>query len=227
MPNHIINSLKAPAEVLAALDNKDGNPVDFAQVIPHPEGFKEVTAYAGPEGLAKLICGQLKLNPEPGDFLGALQLSNVLRDLDRGGLKKYSDEEFETFVSMLRNFRLSGFLCWYDWQIEKWGTKWNAYEPEARDGLVRFQTAWSAPHPVILKLTDMFPEACIEHQWADEDTGSNLGSRIYHKGRMVEGSIADPVAFALDLWDYDEDRRKCYVPDPVTGLLKYDESKDD
>lgn len=32
-----------------------------------------------------------------------------------------------------------------------------------------FQTAWSAPHPVLEKLTEMFPEIELEHEWADED----------------------------------------------------------
>ena len=32
---------------------------------------------------------------------------------------------------------------------------------------ISFQTAWSAPHPVIEKTVEMFPDVQIMHRWAD------------------------------------------------------------
>ena len=53
---------------------------------------------------------------------------------------------------------------WYDWNIENWGTKWDAVDTEIDKGenhfhLV-FQTAWSCPDPVIKVLIGL----CVERQ---------------------------------------------------------------
>jgi hypothetical protein len=58
---------------------------------------------------------------------------------------------------------------WYNWRIENWGTKWDAYEfhddeflrlgdEEAKIG---FMTAWSPPAPAIKELSAQFPQAII------------------------------------------------------------------
>ena len=53
---------------------------------------------------------------------------------------------------------LEGRPTWYDWQIEHWGTKWNAYsqslDSQWDDGdccelEIHFDTAWSVPWPII------------------------------------------------------------------------------
>ncbi|MDR3344444.1 MAG: hypothetical protein LBT21_02445 [Oscillospiraceae bacterium] len=74
-----------------------------------------------------------------------------------------------------------------DWQIENYGTKWNAYGyenfPEYADGNeICFYTAWSRPEPVIQKLSEMYPDAQFQHQWADEDIGMNVGEITYANG---------------------------------------------
>jgi hypothetical protein len=76
---------------------------------------------------------------------------------------------------------------WYDFCVANWGTKWNAYGYEkdvdySNDGELRFLTAWNAPHPVISKLSEMFPDIEIVHEWADEDIGMNCGRYEYHDG---------------------------------------------
>ena len=43
----------------------------------------------------------------------------------------------------------------------------------------------------MLKLSEMYPEATIEHWWADEDMGSNDGYRVYQGGQIVEGDYYD------------------------------------
>jgi hypothetical protein len=74
-----------------------------------------------------------------------------------------------------------GIPNWYDWQRKHWGTKWNAYNEDLRDEsdstlVLRFDTAWSPPEPVIAalraKLEEMFPE---------ED-----GYEVYVAGSWVE-----------------------------------------
>ena len=88
--------------------------------------------------------------------------------------------------------KLYGNNNWYDWSLANWGTKWDAYgyddciDYSGDKDTITFLTAWSAPHPVIEKLAQMYPAVKIEHEWADEDIGSNCGRRVYYDGERVE-----------------------------------------
>lgn len=47
-----------------------------------------------------------------------------------------------------------------------------------------FQTAWAGPHPILQRLSEMFPDIAFRHRWADEDIGANCGERCYFGGEM-------------------------------------------
>ncbi len=87
-----------------------------------------------------------------------------------------------------------GTKNWYDWNVSHWGTKWNSYgycEYDQPENALKFDTAWSAPHPVIEKLSEMYPHIGIEHSWADEDIGCNCGRHIYMGGDRMEEYYPD------------------------------------
>lgn len=226
MPNHITNILKAPPEVIAALAGPE-SVVDFSAIIPQPDGLN-VTCSCAAEDMAQLITGQISLNPVRGNSMESLtdglRLSNVLRSLQNGGITKWQEKDFETFVAMLRNFRSCGYFSWYDWNCQHWGTKWNAYESKAIPGGVSFETAWSAPHVVIAALAARFPDATIEHLWADEDIGSNCGTRVYRGTLLTEYPPDDPVDFALIITGND---REYYRANPDTGRWEYFDKDDE
>jgi len=99
-----------------------------------------------------------------------------------------------------------GYPSWYEWRIDKWGTKWNAYEIKEApcDPIVEFMTAWSAPHPVICRISECFPDLTIVHKWADEDTGGYCGEYEFKKGECVYRNVPPPysreayeIAFSL------------------------------
>jgi hypothetical protein len=55
-----------------------------------------------------------------------------------------------------------GVRSWYEWSIQHWGTKWNAFYAEVTDNgdgslHVKFETAWSFPFPIFEKLVSDFP----------------------------------------------------------------------
>lgn len=80
---------------------------------------------------------------------------------------------------------------WYDWSVDNWGTKWNAYgygseSIEFKPGRVWFLTAWAAPHPVIRMLSKMYPDLEITHEWANEDYGSDCGRIVYRGGEQLD-----------------------------------------
>lgn len=95
------------------------------------------------------------------------------------------------------------------WCIAKWGTKWNSYgytvDMSFKDGKLTFLTAWSAPHPVLEKLSEMYPDIKFEHEWADEDIGMNCGRHIYFDGERTEEyypeSSRERIEFAAHVMD--------------------------
>ena len=104
---------------------------------------------------------------------------------------KATDEELEKLgLQYISNSILYGHTTWYHWCIENWDTKWNAYDNKTvNNGCIKFSTAWSSPEKVIEKLAEKYPEAKIEHWWADEDTGNNTGYKAYENGRETENSV--------------------------------------
>jgi hypothetical protein len=114
---------------------------------------------------------------------------------------------------VIENIEMYGCKDWYDWSVKFWGTKWNSYDSPPADAdstSISFNTAWSAPHPVIEKLAEKYPDVIITHKWADEDWGNNTGSCIYNDpdiGTMepeyLEGHEA--LVFAAEILGYDID----------------------
>lgn len=106
-----------------------------------------------------------------------------------------------------RERELYGKNNWYDWNIENWGTKWNAYSFSHEENEITFHTAWSAPHPILEQLTCMFPGVYITHEWADEDIGNNCGQKEYLNGECVgfiyPESGKEALDLALSVWGYE------------------------
>ena len=102
---------------------------------------------------------------------------------------------------------------WYDWSVANWGTKWNAYgyyeggeytPKEGETPTITLNTAWCAPHPVIDKLSEMFPDVDITHEWADEDIGRNCGRFKYSDGERIEEYYPEgkeAYEFSFRMWD--------------------------
>jgi hypothetical protein len=130
----------------------------------------------------------------------------------------YETFDFETIIPMPKQvFRgnlssrqqaLSGGMNWYDWSVSNWGTKWNSYSFHRLDDGIAFDTAWSPPEPVIEKLSEMFPEVHITHEYFDE--GWNFwGVDEYLAGeKTVDGCCSGEMdeegqALCMDLKGYD------------------------
>ena len=88
--------------------------------------------------------------------------------------------EFELGRKVYCNLLGYGFLCWYDWSLENWGTKWNACDSDGAfqdveddEILIQFDTAWTAPFPVVHALSKKFPTAEItlhsSYEGGDDD----------------------------------------------------------
>ena len=123
--------------------------------------------------------------------------------------------------------KIYGKNNWYDWSIENWGTKWNSYSFSRDGNTIGFQTAWSAPHPILAELTGMFPGVYITHEWADEDIGQNCGAREYLNGETVGETIPEnnreAIEHAFEVWGYTAQDFEMCLNAAGTGYIRIDE----
>ena len=194
MPNHIQNQLTIKADNLdKILDSIAGEKMlDFEKIIPMPEGLHIETTEHIIE-YAKYIFDPTCNNRSKWYFDFTVQQNRFA--------KTWDDKGWSNFLQCLDNLRQTGFATWYDWSIENWGTKWNAYSfpnEQPASNVIRFQTAWSAPLPVIQKLSEMHPETTLTLQYADENKGYNLGHIVFANGEIV--SESHPVFGTDEAW---------------------------
>lgn len=80
---------------------------------------------------------------------------------------------------------------WYDWSVNNWGTKWNAYSIQrVDDQTISFETAWAHPLPVIKALSQKFPDYVLTVDYADEDLGYNFGAYTMRNGETTNNFAA-------------------------------------
>lgn len=223
MPNHVENHISLqgdPKKIRSMLeaiksDELGIGSVDFNKIIPMPESLNIEAGTRTDRGLQAYrdFIEAYTAGRSAEDALKALE--NIPAESEEAFLRRRTDikhDEWELGKTAWNNIRQYGAPTWYDWCIANWGTKWNAYgyddTIDYHDGTpLYFQTAWSAPHPVLEKLTEMFPEIELEHEWADEDIGQNCGRHSYRGGERIEEyfpeSEKEAIEFACRVWDYD------------------------
>ncbi len=200
MPNHVKNIVKMEGITKLPLfkteydeyEKKDVTCFDFNKIIPMPESLNMDSGSM--ESLA-IEAVNRKLGQRRYGFQQKYSIPTMSDEDYQQRVKnhgKTEEELLELGLQYITNKVKYGATSWYDWCCDNWGTKWNAYSNEQEDeDTIIFETAWSNPEPVMLKLSEMYPEATIEHWWADEDMGSNDGHRVYRGGRIVDGDYCD------------------------------------
>lgn len=214
MPNHVTNVLTLrgePEQIRAMLgaiqyDDLGIGSVDFNKIIPMPESLNIEASSQTSTGL-KAYQDFIEVYTL-GGTIHQDNLENIPRESEDAFLKQRSDirpKEWRLGKAAWNNIRLYGSPTWYEWCSQHWGTKWDAYgygvsKVDYQDGdALNFLTAWSAPHPVMEKLAEMFPNVEIEHEWADEDIGHNCGRYRYQNGVRIEEWFPETNREAIDL----------------------------
>jgi hypothetical protein len=196
MPNHVTTrcTVTGPAADVAAFRTRCIVPVDgsdqfdFNAVIPMPEilrGTEDGTR--AEEGAALLLAAGSRGAPYATLGLYDHQIAYIrgeaglprdasISDVARAFLEKHPDWR-EHGEKRLRAVVETGFVSWYSWSIDKWGTKWGAYsfaidEEEPGRLAVKFDTAWSFPTPVFDALVEQYPTLTFDCLTFDE--GSNF-----------------------------------------------------
>ena len=216
MPNHITNRLtiigteEQIAQVREAIRGEEEDRlIDFNKIAPIP------TELQGTVSPMRIIT-QAEYD-EQKRRIANNELSDMEKQwgLSRGLTQALANEYKEKF----------GHCDWYGWQTSNWGTKWNAYSQHENDeNCIEFDTAWSNPYSILVKLSQMFPEVTFEVEYADEDFGYNVGRYTLVNGEQTESNIPDggsqeAIEMAMDIKG-DED----YY---LTDYLCYDVEEDD
>lgn len=121
----------------------------------------------------------------------------------------------------------------YHWCIANWGTKWNSYGYTGNiffeNGKMTFYTAWSAPHPILEKLSEMYPDIKFEHEWADEDIGSNCGRYVYYDSKRIEEyypeSSRERIEFAARVMESDPSNWGLYLNASETDYVNFSDEE--
>ena len=113
-----------------------------------------------------------------------------------GNDKKRLKEIISQGKKALKNLEKYGYMTWYDWCIDNWGTKWDACDVSVNEDTnhvwLYFDTAWSTPFNVMQHIAQRF-HLEVSVDYADEDLGCNCGQ--YEFGD--DGEIVNEVQGAL------------------------------
>ena len=214
MPNWVQTKLtfhgksERVSELLKTIrSEKDGDIryFDFEKIIPMPESLKITSGSSTDLGI------DILKYRESGDDsalksrlgwhwvvnAGIKTVEELVDHVIEGGLADLNEGQLA-----LDNIKNYGCKDWYEWAVKNWGTKWNSSDGFCENDTLSFQTAWSLPEPVLVKLSEMFPDITIGVVYADEDIGSNCG-----EFQLVDGNIENYIEYdgiqACEVWGYD------------------------
>lgn len=182
MPNWVRNNVtfSGNEEVIERMMNeikgeREDQHIDFNKIAPIP---KELEGTRSPT----LIISQEEYDKQEERIAkNELTEGEQIFGISRGITQEMADDFKQRF----------GFTDWYGWQNYNWGTKWNACDSiELGDG-IEFNTAWSTPFELLVKLSEKYPEVTINVRYADEDFGYNVGEYTLLNGEEIETNIPE------------------------------------
>lgn len=221
MPNWVENKLSYngnEAEIKEMLekikyDNSTIGTIDFNKIIPMPKSLDIECGSRTDKGIEMV---KNYLENLPAELKGKEgTYEEVLEDLHNHSADISDDEEkkiWDIGVTAVDNLYKYNAPTWYEWCNDNWNTKWNAcgYDENtdySDSDFIWFQTAWSAPVPVIQKLSEMYPNIELTLEFADEDLGQNCGEMKFKDGDIFEEYIPqtgkEAIEFAARVWEYD------------------------
>ena len=96
-----------------------------------------------------------------------------------GELPQYVDSAFGKTLK----FKSTGITDqrWYDWRLQNWDTKWDAYDVEVIDEdpdciEIQFDTAWSPPEAICSAMREQYPDLAIS--WFYDEPGCEIAGDL-------------------------------------------------
>lgn len=202
MPNYVCNILRFNGngwkKMLPFIKGEDTG-FDFNTLVPMPE---ELNIESSGTMRLSFACELYRKEKKVLDILRQRSRTGMTMEQLLDQMEKGQETSPELGKKAYENYKRYGFTDWYDWCVHYWGTKWNAVSVESGEDYLQFETAWSAPIPVITALAQRFPDIGFTHIWADEDIGQNCGQVQYADGKPQEWYIPDAESSdAYDLYE--------------------------
>ena len=95
-----------------------------------------------------------------------------------GELPQYVEDPWKRLV-----FKSTGTTDqrWYDWRLQNWDTKWDAYDVVVTDDdpdqlEVEFNTAWSPPTAICNELREQYPDLAVS--WFYDEPGCEIAGYL-------------------------------------------------
>ena len=185
--------------------NKEVEVIDFNAIVPMPKCL-DIRCNVGMETLAntlysiytkelinsrysKIKCKKEKFRLFTVDLLRHQKFPNAVFSVENPVEQQIiekcniSQDDLRTAIKYLKNKYKTNYCTWYDWRIDHWGTKWNAYHSHKSGNVITFDTAWSSPIKLIDELSNQYKELTFELKYMDEDIhGENFDEVIFEGG---------------------------------------------
>ena len=152
-----------------------------------------VTFYA-PTGSTESLCQIAKLKQifEDEDTFGQIipepdwANTPLLTSDNRFGTKYGNDGELPQYVEdpwkrlVFKSTDITD-QRWYDWRVQNWDTKWDAYDVEVTDDdpeqlEVEFNTAWSPPEAICNQIREDYPDVSVS--WFYDEPGCEIAGYL-------------------------------------------------
>lgn len=220
MPNHVINVLKfknlTKSQIKILKENlttieENERLFDFNKIIKRPESLSLVSGSLENHAIEYVELKEHNLHLDEKDkleeqnkkFIESLKEKQPFEDYNETYKKYNINNLYDLGKLYLENEKKYGATTWYDWDIENWGTKWNAYDQMIKEGKTYikfiFSTAWSIPIPIYEKLEKLGLD--FEVKYADEDYGYNCGILKYINGEKEYISMEGNNRWCKNLWE--------------------------
>ena len=155
MPNHCHNRVtfySANTEAVAKLKQIFEDENCFTQIIPEPDWAN-----------TPLLTSDNRFGTKYGND---------------GELPQYVEDPFKRLV-----FKSTDITDqrWYDWRVQNWDTKWDAYDvvvtdddPESVE--IEFNTAWSPPEAICSAIREQYPDVSVS--WFYDEPGCEIAGYL-------------------------------------------------
>ena len=138
-----------------------------------------------------------------------------------------SEKQIAMELQQEKNLVKYGYETWWDWCVEKWGTKWGDHDTDVLYAdsnflEIYFQSAWSPPTEAFKYISTLFPTLTFVLGYQEQGCGF-VGACAYRNGNSFE-SYSEDITIpettqdedSPDYWDivteaYNDEQHKCHT----------------
>jgi len=164
----------------------------------------------------------------PNECWNVLEVRGGKNDLNAFIEKAEGDDNKTKECNMFENLyptpkKLMNGEGWYDWRVEKWGTKWNPWGPESRESfplkwksknnslMYGFFTAWSPPIELFKKVSKKHKGLIFILSYREDGNQVN-GESYIRNGKLVSCKESETKHYIKNLGRVPLRDYTCYKP---------------